>query len=61
MHFRHSFFLSLLITLVFTIQVLFAQNAKITGIVTDHLTGDLLSGANIFLEGTSIGDASDLS
>lgn len=38
----------------------FAQTGQITGKVTDKQTGDALPGANIYLEGTSLGAASDL-
>jgi TonB-dependent receptor len=40
---------------------IFAQgSADITGVVTDRKTGESLPGANVFLEGTSIGAATDI-
>ena len=39
--------------------VLFAQNGKIEGTVTDAKTGDPLPGVNIILKGTYYGAASD--
>jgi TonB-dependent receptor len=41
-------------------QQLFAAGGRIAGIVTDATTDEPLSGANVFLEGTSIGTATDL-
>ena len=41
-------------------QQLFAGGGRLAGIVTDATTNEPLSGANVFLEGTSIGTATDL-
>ena len=40
--------------------LLFAQSGKLRGIVTDKATGDPLPGANVMIEGTSMGAAADL-
>ncbi len=51
----------LFIVLCFTYTFLFAgTTGKITGKITDSTTGDPLPGANIILEGTTMGAASDL-
>jgi hypothetical protein len=41
--------------------MLFAQNGKIRGFITDAETGDPLIGANVTIEGTSLGASSDMS
>jgi len=50
---------SLLLTLVFT-QLLFAASGKISGRVTDSVTGEPLIGVNIMLEGRQLGAATDV-
>ncbi|MGE5401458.1 MAG: TonB-dependent receptor [Ignavibacteriales bacterium] len=49
----------LLLVLLTTIQI-FAQTGKITGVVKDSKTGETLLGANIILEGTKLGAASNM-
>ena len=53
----------LLISFVIAITPLFifAQQGKLRGVVTDNKTGEPLPGANITLEGTTLGAAADLS
>ncbi len=52
----------LLIALAITIVPLYAQaSSKITGKVTDKVTGDPLPGANVYLQNTSFGAATDVS
>lgn len=53
-----SFILYLLV-LFFSIQIVGQERAQISGRVTDAATGEQLPGANVFLEGTSIGVATD--
>lgn len=50
---------SILVLNIFSIHTL-AQVGKITGIVKDASTGESLIGANIILEGTTIGAATDI-
>ena len=40
--------------------MVFAQQGKVRGLVTDGETGDALPGANVVIEGTSLGASSDL-
>ena len=40
--------------------LMLAQTGKVRGIVTDKATGDPLPGANITIEGTTIGASADL-
>ncbi|MBI9071055.1 MAG: TonB-dependent receptor [Melioribacteraceae bacterium] len=47
-----------LITLFLAAQV-YAQNGKITGTVYDAVTNETLIGVNVFLEGTTVGSATD--
>ena len=49
----------ILILTIFSIPS-FAQVGKITGVVKDVSTGEALIGANIILEGTTIGAATDI-
>ncbi|OGU54710.1 MAG: hypothetical protein A2V66_01125 [Ignavibacteria bacterium RBG_13_36_8] len=58
-HLHQLFNLFIVMMLGFTIQTL-AQTGKIAGTITDAQTGDYLPSANVMLEGTSIGGASDL-
>ncbi|MBL7111348.1 MAG: TonB-dependent receptor [Bacteroidales bacterium] len=53
----------LLISFIIAITPLFifAQQGKLRGVVTDNKTGEPLPGANITLEGTTLGAAADLS
>jgi outer membrane receptor protein involved in Fe transport len=47
-------------TLAFVPVLLFAQSTgKIAGVVTDSETGEALVGVNVYLDGTSLGSASD--
>jgi hypothetical protein len=49
-----------LMTLAFVPVLLFAQSTgKIAGVVTDSETGEALVGVNVYLDGTSLGSASD--
>jgi len=50
--------LTLLFSL-FSIAALFGQALEISGTVTEALTGDPLPGANIAVQGTNLGTASD--
>ncbi|MBC8186032.1 TonB-dependent receptor [candidate division KSB1 bacterium] len=53
--------LSVVILLLFLLPTLaLAQTGKVRGVVTDGETGEVLPGANIMIEGTSLGDAADL-
>ncbi len=53
--------ISALILLLFSMPQVFAQgSADITGVVTDKATGEALPGANVFIEGTSLGAATDI-
>ena len=54
---RTTFFFLLLLLL--TVQVYGQGSVEISGVVTDKATGDPLPGASIFIEGTSIGSASN--
>ncbi len=49
-----------LFLLLFIPLVLFAQKGKIVGIVTDARTGEPLIGANVTIEGTLLGTATDI-
>jgi outer membrane receptor for ferrienterochelin and colicin len=51
----------ILFLIVVTQLVLAGTTGKIIGVVTDKATGEPLPGANVVVEGTSIGAASDLS
>jgi hypothetical protein len=56
-------FIRLVVTFMITalgVSLLSAQTGKITGTVTDARTGDPLVAANIVVEGTPLGAASDL-
>ncbi len=46
--------------LLFVPAMLFAQNGKVRGIVTDQETGEPLIGANVTIEGTSLGASSNM-
>jgi TonB-dependent receptor len=52
---------STILILLFGIQLAFAQSGRIAGLVIDEQTGEALTGANVFLDGTGIGAATDLS
>ena len=47
-----------LVLVTFT-SLLFAQNGRITGTVTNQATGDLLPGASVVIEGTNVSGASE--
>jgi len=51
---------TLISVFIFITNSLFAQTGTISGIVTDSLTGNGLPGANILIQGTSRGTATDL-
>ncbi|MBN1780332.1 carboxypeptidase-like regulatory domain-containing protein [bacterium] len=53
-------FLTIVLIIVLASQPLFGASGGIKGIVYDSTTGDALAGANVFIEGTSIGTASNL-
>ncbi|MEN8137198.1 MAG: TonB-dependent receptor [Bacteroidota bacterium] len=55
-----SLFTFLLFLLSFLFTDLHAQDAYISGVITDKATGETLIGANVVVEGTSIGVAADL-
>lgn len=61
MNYRILHFSIFIIFLVLVCQPLFAQNARIHGFVADSSSREPLFGANVFLEGTGIGAATDLS
>ncbi len=53
--------LSLVMILLFLLPALaFAQNGKLRGVVIDKETGDPLPGANVVIDGTTLGASSDL-
>ncbi len=55
-----STILIILLFIIFASQQLFAAGGRIAGIVTDGVTKEPLSDANVFLEGTGIGTATNL-
>ena len=56
---RKLLLLSTLVLQIFFIQT-FAQVGKINGVVRDASTGEALIGANVLLEGTTIGAATNV-
>ena len=50
----------ILLFILFTTSVFAQTTGKIAGTVLDKESGDVLPGANVFIEGTSIGAATDL-
>ncbi len=48
-----------MVFLLISTLMLFAQEGEISGTVTDQSTGEALIGANVFLEGTTLGSATD--
>lgn len=57
---RSIFYQLLLVGVIFLLpHTLFAQSGVVQGRVTDALTGDPLPGANVILEGTAFGAATD--
>ena len=53
--------LLIVVTLLFLLPVVaFAQNGKVRGIVTDKKTGEPLPGANVMIEGTTLGASTDM-
>ena len=56
--FRKLLLFTLLVCLVSTMA--YAQSGKLRGIVTDKETGDPLPGANVVIDGTTLGASSDL-
>ncbi|MBD3287651.1 TonB-dependent receptor plug domain-containing protein, partial [candidate division KSB1 bacterium] len=59
-HLKLTSFVILVTLLVFLNVVSFAQTGKVVGYVLDERSGNPLPGANIFIEGTSLGSASDI-
>ena len=57
MHARTILFMAALILCGFTMQ---AQSGEISGILKDASTGELLPGANIYLESTGMGTVTNL-
>ena len=55
-----SYFIKKSITIILIFPLLLNASSNISGTVTDSKTGKVLAGADVFLEGTAIGDASDL-
>ena len=45
--------------LTFSTSLALSQNARLSGIVSDSLSGDELVGANVFITGTSLGAATN--
>ncbi len=54
---KFNVFLTLLLALV--VQITFAQEKVITGVVTEEGTGEPIPGANVVIKGTNIGAATD--
>ncbi len=54
---KFNVFLTLLLALV--VQITFAQEKVITGVVTEEGTGEAIPGANVVIKGTNIGAATD--
>ncbi len=59
-HYYHRTFMIIVFILLIFHVVAFAQTGKIVGYVLDKRTDNPLPGANIFIEGTSLGSASDI-
>ncbi|MBN2410224.1 TonB-dependent receptor [candidate division KSB1 bacterium] len=55
-----TLFLVLSIVIFCVPKVFAASSGTIVGVIKDEVTGDPLPGANVFIEGTAIGSASDL-
>lgn len=53
-------FLSSILLLIPFVQIISQTTGKIAGVVTDKTTGEPIPFANIFVEGTSLGAASDI-
>ncbi|MDP3444766.1 MAG: carboxypeptidase-like regulatory domain-containing protein, partial [Ignavibacteria bacterium] len=56
---KNSLIVLMNLLLLFTATSLFAQGT-IRGVIKDSLTAETLVGANVFLEGTSLGSATDI-
>ena len=56
----HRFILTTILGALFLAMGLFAQEGTVRGIVTDSQTGEVLIGANVVLEGTGLGSATDV-
>lgn len=56
---KRTIFYLLLFLLALSFNTIHAQTGRITGTVTDSTTGEALFGANVFLEGLSLGAATD--
>jgi len=50
----------LLLLIILSSTAIFAQNGTISGKITDKTNGDLLTGANVVVEGTKLGATADL-
>ncbi|MBN2423451.1 MAG: TonB-dependent receptor [Calditrichaceae bacterium] len=58
--FKEKFYLLILIVAFASFSSIFAQESgRIVGVVTDKSTGDVLVGANVYLDGTSMGASTD--
>jgi len=64
MNYKNIYFTSVICMIILWIMVPYdlsaSENATIKGFVTDAAKGNALPGANVFLEGTSIGSSTDL-
>jgi hypothetical protein len=50
----------LILSVIISSSLIFAQTGKLSGQITDAVTGEPLIGANVIVEGTTMGAASDL-
>jgi len=58
---QRMFNLVIVFVMVFASGQAMAQNGRVAGVITDAQTGDYLPSANVILDGTSIGGATDMS
>lgn len=59
-HTTKNRFMRLLLLIILSSTAIFAQNGTISGKITDKTNGDLLTGANVVVEGTKLGATADL-
>ena len=52
-------YLHFLVVTLLSHNYMFSQQYSISGFVKDNLSGDVLIGANVFVDGTTIGTSSD--
>ena len=52
-------YLHFLVVILSSYNYAFSQQYSISGFVKDNLSGDVLIGANVFVDGTTIGTSSD--